>query len=331
MTRNRQMPLQRRSFHQQEEPVPSLRAKHASQDDSGPLMLHDESDMTMLQSQVGNLGVQQVLQHNMIGTGMLDSAMAVQRAEQAEPASETEPAEEDEQAPQASMAPDPAAEQENDPEDPIEVGDISIEEPNVETYDVTGETAAEAITQIRSPDEWFKVEKFDYKLETNPDGTVEEVHIEVKEVTVYVPEWTSFDDADVFNQSQWLQAVGPFNEYYIFDELEHPGAIPMIAVGANFQGDDPPEGDVKDIWKDFLEDVHDKEETLRDMIYRQVLTAQQRLLGQPEGKAATILDEIFKDFEAKDFEEYQEAHEELIKGSSPDEVKDDVAADKLTI
>jgi hypothetical protein len=70
---------------------------------------------------------------------------------------------------------------------PVELGEIKIEQPKVEYYEVTGSSLREISGQLLPPGQWYEVEY--HQTPQLEHGVVKQVDVEVA-ITIRLPRWT---------------------------------------------------------------------------------------------------------------------------------------------
>lgn len=276
----------------------------------GLAMFQDPLGLELLQDQIGNLGVQQVLAGGGgLGAGAGPERLAhVQRQLQeerpeAESEQQEEPAaeaavEDTDEAPQAAPAQDEEAAKE-----PVEIGEIKIEKPEIDYYDINAGSLEEAKTGIKDPEEWFE---YEYDHET----TVEEERVVQANITinlkVHLPRWAGpgWDNASPVEQAKWQEILELFQ--VADEEFEEMSELPKnILLGPAWEG--APDS-LKTNWRAGLESLHKEEQGLLELAYRRALVLQQRLLNQPDGEITAVFDQFLKDMEQEE-EEYNRRRE----------------------
>jgi predicted secreted Zn-dependent protease len=215
------------------------------------------SGLALLQQQVGNRVVQQMLARS---TG---SGQAQRQAE------------EDEKAAKAL----------------VEVGEIEIEKPEIEYYEVTGNSLAEVSGQILPPGQWYEYEyRYVPKVE---NGVVTQVDVTV-DITLRLPQWTGpgwdqAPDADKFEWLQLLQALEIDQE----EEYEDVTELPQKwLLGPKWEK--APES-LKKEWQAMLQALQSQEKGALDIARRRAMVLQQRLFKQSEKQVKAIFDQFMKD------------------------------------
>lgn len=218
----------------------------------------DRFGLISLQRQVGNRAIQQLIAQR-------------QAAEQAD---------QDDEA--AAKAP------------PVEAGQIKIEKPEIEEYEVQGGNLAEVSNQVLAPEKWYE-----YEYQYNPkveNGVTTQVDVLVK-TKIRLPRWVGpgWEHASEMDKGMWLgllkEVVGDEEEY------DRMGETPQQWVGVDW--DKAPER-LKNEWRAMLQEWHSKEQSRLDIVLRRVMVLQQRMLNRPQEQLNTIFDQFQKDIEEEE-------------------------------
>lgn len=171
--------------------------------------------------------------------------------------------------------------------EPVELGQVKIEKPEVKEYEVTGENLQQVSGQILPPEKWYEYEyQYNPKIE---NGVVTEVEVIVL-ITIHVPRWVGpgWERAADTEKMAWLKLLETLGVGE--DKYEDVTELPKQWVGVDFsQAPD----DLKGEWQKVLLEFQKNEKTPLDIALRRVLVLQQRLLAQPENRVK----EIFGKFE----------------------------------
>jgi hypothetical protein len=219
-----------------------------------------QARVAQLQRQVGNRAVQHLL---------------VQREEKKEP--EQKPPEKDESVEKA----------------PVTVGQIKIERPKIEYYDVRGETLLDVSKQVLKDGEWYEYEyEYDVKSEK---GVVTQVDVTVSP-TLRLPRWRGpgWEQASDREKVEWqrLLSVMEVPPEKFEDETE----LPTVWLDPNWEA--VPDT-VKGEWRAMLQSMQGEEKGHIDVIHRRALVLQQRMLGRPDGQVSEIFDQFLKDLKVE--------------------------------
>lgn len=209
----------------------------------------DRYGLTALQQQVGNQAIQQ----------MIAQRQAAQEADQAQKKAD----------------------------ELVEAGQVKIEKPVIEEYEVSGNSLAEVAEQVRPPEEWYEYE-YQYRPKVE-NGVVKQVDVTVL-TTIHLPQWvgSGWDSAADADKLVWLQLLnGLVGEK---DERDDETKIPQQWIG--IQWDSAPER-LKNEWQGMLQKMHNQEEHRLDAVVRRVFVLQQHLVGQP----AVMLNDVFNRFQ----------------------------------
>jgi predicted secreted Zn-dependent protease len=216
--------------------------------------------VVQLQRQVGNRAVQHLL---------------AQREEKKEP--EPKPPEKDESVEKA----------------PVTVGQISIERPKIEYYDVSGNTLLDASKQVLKSGEWYE---YEYEYATKSEkGVVAQVDVTVTP-TLRLPRWRGigWEQASDREKAEWMRLLSVMEvpPAKFEDETE----LPTVWLDPNWEA--VPDT-VKGEWRAMLLSMQGEEEGYADVIHRRALVLQQRMLGRPDGQAKEIFDQFLKDLKVE--------------------------------
>ncbi|MEW5958054.1 MAG: hypothetical protein AB1801_10045 [Chloroflexota bacterium] len=224
----------------------------------------DRSGLAALQQQIGNRAVQQMLAHS---TLPLVAGQAQRQTEDQEKAAQA----------------------------PVEVGEVKIEKPQIEYYEVTGAGLLEASQQVLPPGEWSEVE---YQPKPKIEhGVVVRVDLTVK-ITLRLPRWAEPDWQHAADRDKlaWLEmlktmALDPD------EESEEVTALPQKwLLGPGWVQASPA---VKGEWQAMLQSLQSREQNPLDLARRRALVLQQRLLKQPEQQVKPIVDQFMKDLKVE--------------------------------
>jgi hypothetical protein len=264
-----------------------------------PGLFRDRHGMELLQDQVGNLATQQLLSQSTGGLA-LDGPGALAQLqrhleEEAGPEATIQT--------QAADEPETALDEARQEDDAVEAGDIKIEEPEIEYYDIQADSLDEALPQIEEPDSWVEVE-YEYDPETE-NGIVIAADISVA-VKLRLPRWAGpgRENALPQEQAEWDTLMENLPQFE--DDYEETSELPS-AVLQGPAWEEAPTG-LKTDWRSMLQDFQKEEETLLDTLHRRALVLQQRLLNQPEKEINAIFDQFLDDMEAEE-EEYERQRE----------------------
>lgn len=177
---------------------------------------------------------------------------------------------------------------------PVEVGQIKIEPPQIEHYEVSGNSLPEVTGQLLPPEQWYK---FDYRHRpTVENGVVTRVDVTVT-VTLRLPRWVGpgWEQAPEGHKVAWL---GMLKELAGNNEsVEEMGMLPGQWVGINWD-DAPPT--MQSQWRAMLQEMQIGEQTLVDLVKRRVLVLQQRMLNRPEEAVNKIFEQFQRDVEIEE-------------------------------
>jgi hypothetical protein len=219
-----------------------------------------QARVAQLQRQVGNRAVQHLL---------------AQREEKKEP--EQKPPETDEGVEKASVT----------------VGQIKIEQPKIEYYDVSGNTLLDVSKQVLEGGEWYEYEyEYDAKSEK---GVVTQVDVTVSP-TLRLPRWRGpgWEQASDREKVEWQRLLSVME--VSSEKFEHETELPTVWLDPNWEA--VPDT-VKGEWRAMLQSMQGEEKGHIDVIHRRALVLQQRMLGRPEGQGNEILDQFLKDLKVE--------------------------------
>lgn len=225
---------------------------------------HAESSHPMieLQRQAGNRAVQHLL------------------ANQEEAQAATRPSEEEAQ---------------RDPKELVKAGEIKIEQPVVEYYDVTGNNLVEVSRQLLQEGKWYEYDfTYDTKVE---DDVVTRVDVTISTV-LHLPRWTGpgWEQATEGDKAQWTRLL-QFVEQDQEDEYEDEGLIPAQWVGVDWE--EVPDK-VRGEWRSLLQTTQAQEHSRVQLLQRRAMVLQQRLLNLPENQIKEVYDQFLKDLKIEE-------------------------------
>ena len=192
------------------------------------------------------------------------------------------------QAVQRLLAQRQAANQQQDAAMPVEVGQIKIEKPTIEEYEVSGNSLRDISNQLQPPDQWYEYE-YQYAPKTE-NGKVTRIDVTVA-ITIHLPRWTGgWDETPDEDKIAWLQILqlltGDSDEYQGTTEL------PQQWLGLNWET--APDA-LKGEWLNMLQEMQTQEKGPGDITRRRAIVLQQRLFNRPEEKAQEIFDRFQQD------------------------------------
>lgn len=234
----------------------------------------DKPDMLTLQHSIGNQAVQRLLAQRQAG------------------------------APQ--QAPNQTNQQ--DPNTPVPVGQVKIEKPVIEEYEVSGNSLRDVSNQLQPPDQWYEYDyQYNPKLE---NGVVTQIDVTVM-ITIHLPRWAGgWDETPDEDKIAWFQMLpmltGETDEYEGLTELPHQwlGIDWKIAPEA-----------LKGEWLKIQQEMQAQETGPIDVARRRVIVLQQRLFKRPEDK----VQEIFNRFQ-EDLKIEEEAYNEQREFGQPQQI-----------
>lgn len=182
----------------------------------------------------------------------------------------------------------------NQAKEPVEIGQVKIEKPEIKGYDVTGTTLAEVSKQLLPPKKWYEY-KYEYKPKLDK-GVVTQVDVTVR-LILHVPRWIApgWTHAAEMDKKNWLEMLKTFAGG--FDKYDEKGKLAQGWLGIDFEK--APET-IKGPWQAMLQEMQQREMHLLDLIRRRVLILQQRLIRQPEDQLKVIFDRFQQDIELEE-------------------------------
>jgi hypothetical protein len=219
-----------------------------------------QARVVQLQRQVGNRAVQHLL---------------AQREEKKEP--EQKPPEKDESV----------------EKEPVTLGQITIERPKIEYYDVSGNTLLDVSKQVLEGGQWYEYE-YDYDTKSKK-GVVTQVDVTVSP-TLRLPRWkgAGWEQAADREKTEWLHLLSVMEVDP--DKFEEETELPTVWLDPNWED---VSDSVKGEWRAMLQSMQGEENGYADVIHRRALVLQQRMLGRPEGQATGIFDQFLKDLKVE--------------------------------
>jgi hypothetical protein len=173
--------------------------------------------------------------------------------------------------------------------EPVEAGQIKVEKPQIEEYEVNGGTLAEAAAQILPPEKWYEIEyQYQPKIE---NGVVTRVDVTVL-TRIHLPRWvgSGWTHAPDIDKASWLAKVSRLGGG--LEKWEDVGRLPAQFIGLDWATTPEP---VKNAWRGMVQEMHNNEQKLLDLIRRRVLMLQKRLLGQPSDQHKAIFAQFLQD------------------------------------
>jgi hypothetical protein len=183
------------------------------------------------------------------------------------------------------------SEQEQDKtESQIKVGQIEIEKPEIEHYDVTGNTLGDVSEQILPDDKWYE---YRYEPRYKADkGVINRVDVTVH-ITVHLPRWVGdgWESASNADKVEWLRLLQSLD---IGNEKESTSdtLLPRDWLGVEI---DELDDQLRSTWKGMMLEMQAQELSPLSTARRRALVLQQRLYGQPENQFKTIVDRFNKE------------------------------------
>lgn len=279
---------------QRQKPKTNLKTLEAEEQATRrPELSLEPARLELLHSQIGNLAVQELLGqlHDLPAAGeAADPETLVQMVPEIDPA-----------APPVPLPGEEASPPETDPAEvatePVEIGTVLLQEPEIDYYDLTADNLAQALEQSQERANWLE-QSYEYDL-TIEDGRVVEANITVT-TKIWNPRWTGpgWDQASPEEQGQWLAAQADFE---IGDETRETSTElpPTFLLGPAWETAPPP---VRTEWRTGLQADQAEEEGWPDRSRRRATVLQQRLINQPERAVAAIFSQFLEDIRAEETE-----------------------------
>lgn len=289
-----------------------------------------------LGSLLGN-DAQQTASAGLTGIPQMGLAGVVQREEEQE---ETEENDNDMFTPLTPVQEDEA---ETDMDDNVIVGNVKLEEPEIEEYTFDAHNFDHAKSLVDDPDKWIEYEiEPELELAQDSDDVTKANFTVSSTIHLPVPKWVNKDSADE-SQQQWNEFIGPFEEYFFHEKIEEEMKLPPIyLIGKNWDGtpsdsDDPPHADSQILqnenaglkpqilqteWLAMLSDYHKEEETFSAKIIRNLLSVQQTVINIQEKDAMTYFGDLVEKVIQKDEDElYHKKFKDLLDGKGEVKIK----------
>jgi hypothetical protein len=174
--------------------------------------------------------------------------------------------------------------------EPAEVGEIKIEKPKIEYYEVSGDNLPQVTNQLLPPGKWYEYQ-YQYKPKFE-NGVVTRIDIVVV-VTLRLPRWVGqgWQHATDADKADWLKLLetmqGKEDEYQDITELPS-----QWLLGPGWK--QAPE-QVKKEWQAMLLKSQTEERSYLDIARRRALVLQQRMFHQPADMILAIFDKFMKD------------------------------------
>jgi hypothetical protein len=169
------------------------------------------------------------------------------------------------------------------PEELVETGQLKIEKPVIEEYEVNGNSLNEISKQLLSPEKWYEYE-YQYKPKVE-NGQVTQVDITIIP-TIRVPRWVGgWDQASAENKVAWLKML----KVLAGEGEKYEDMLQLLRqwLGINFE-QAPPK--LKGPWQGMLQERQSQEKSYMDILQRRALVLQQKMLNQPVEQLKTIFD-----------------------------------------
>jgi predicted secreted Zn-dependent protease len=176
---------------------------------------------------------------------------------------------------------------------PVPVGQIKIERPKVEYYDVSGSTLLDVTKQVLEGSEWYEYE-YDYDVKSKK-GTVTRVDVTVSP-TLRLPRWRGpgWEQASDREKVEWQRLLSVMQVPP--QKFEDETKLPAVWLDPNWE---VIPDTVKGEWRAMLQSMQGEEKGHIDVIHRRALVLQQRMLGRPDRQANEIFDQFLKDLKVE--------------------------------
>lgn len=172
---------------------------------------------------------------------------------------------------------------EKKPEEPVETGQLKIEKPVIEEYEVNGNSLAEISDQILPPEKWYE-DEYQYKPKVE-NGRVTQVDITIIP-KIHLPRWVGgWDRTSAENKAAWLKILKMLlgEGEKIEDLLE----LPHQWLGVDFKQARP---ELKGPWQALWQEKQNEERDHQDILRRRAMVLQQKMLNQPVDQLKAIFD-----------------------------------------
>jgi hypothetical protein len=176
---------------------------------------------------------------------------------------------------------------------PVTVGQIKIERPKIEYYDVSGNTLRDVSKQVLEGGEWYEYE-FDYDAKSEK-GVVNQVDVTVSP-TLRLPRWKGpgWEQASDREKIEWQRMLSVMEVPP--EKFEDETELPAVWLDPNWE---VVPDTVKGEWRAMLQSMQGEEKGYIDVVHRRALVLQQRMLGRPDGQVTEIFDEFLKDLKVE--------------------------------
>lgn len=177
----------------------------------------------------------------------------------------------------------------------VKVGQIEIEKPEIEHYDVTGNSLREISEQLLPDGKWYE---YEYEPVYKADkGLINRVDITVH-VTVHVPRWTGdgWESASNADKVEWLRLLQSL-EIKTEKESVDDTLLPRAWLGVEI---DTLDDQLRSMWKGMMQEMQSQELSPLSTARRRALVLQQRLYGQPENLFKVIVDRFNKELKIEE-------------------------------
>ncbi len=187
-----------------------------------------------------------------------------------------------------------AEEKEKTAEAQTGVGQIKIERPKFEYYDVSGDALADVLRQAQEEKDW-RQEEYKYEVKSDQNGVVTEVNVTVQPI-IKLPRWVGpgWEKAPDGERLAWLELLESLNIDQEMDE--ETTDLPRQWGGVDWAKAPPA---LKSGWQTMIQSMHKNEQQSHDIIRRRALVLQQRLLGRPEAEAKSTFDRFQEDLKVE--------------------------------
>jgi predicted secreted Zn-dependent protease len=176
---------------------------------------------------------------------------------------------------------------------PVTLGQIKIERPKIEYYEVSGNTLLDVSKQVLEGGEWYEYE-YDYDVKSKK-GIVTQVDVTVSP-TLRLPRWRGpgWEQASDREKVEWQRLLSVME--VPSEKFEDETELPAVWLDPNWE---VVPDTIKGEWRAMLQSMQGKEKGYIDVIHRRALVLQQRMLGRPDGQVTEIFDQFLKDLKVE--------------------------------
>jgi hypothetical protein len=177
---------------------------------------------------------------------------------------------------------------------PVEAGEVKIEPPKIEYYDVTGDSLPEVSRQLLPKGKWYQ---YGYRYQIKAEKGVATRADVIVTITLRLPRWSGlgWEQAPDFDKVEWLQMLQSLD----VDQVRHQGITRLPQRWLPGPGWEKTPDTVKGEWRGMLQALQTREQGCVDIARRRALVLQQRLFNQPEANVKAIFDQFIKDLKVE--------------------------------